>query len=277
MAEGPCPAYRVSAIVAAMTSTAPHDGIVDLLGVVAYLELMAFSQLAADAGMAPTQPERATVAKLAVAQFGHYETIVRRLESLGADPETAMAPFVAAIDEFHRRTRPRDWFEGLVKAYVGDGVAQDFYTEVARFVDPQTRDVVVEVMSNTVHAEVVIPTVREAISADPALGGRLALWGRRLVGEMLTEAGWTGWAPTWPSSAGCSPGSPTSTPAGWSGSVCPPEALGGSANPPTTSRPGSAHKNRGPRRVARAPVDPVLGSSSREFGRVEVRTTSRCP
>ena len=75
-----------------------------------------------------------------------------------------------------------------VKAYVGVGVAQDFYTAVARFVDPQTRDVVVEVMSNTVHAEVVIPTVREAISADPALGGRLALWGRRLVGEMLTEA-----------------------------------------------------------------------------------------
>ena len=115
------------------------------------------------------------MAKPAVAQFGHYETIVRRLESLGADPETAMAPFVAAIDEFHRRTRPRDWFEGLVKAaYVGDGVAQDFYTEVARFVDPQTRDVVVEVMSNTVHAEVVIPTVREAISATPRWG-RLAL------------------------------------------------------------------------------------------------------
>lgn len=186
--RGACPAYCVGAIVAAMTSTAPHDGIVDLLGVVAYLELMAFSQLAADAGMAPSQPERAAVAKLAVAQFGHYETIVGRLESIGADPEGAMAPFVAAIDEFHRRTRPRDWFEGLVKAYVGDGVAQDFYTEVARFVDPQTRDVVVEVLSNTVHAEVVIPTVREAISADPALAGRLALWGRRLVGEMLTEA-----------------------------------------------------------------------------------------
>ena len=30
--------------------------------------------------------------------------------------------------------------------------------------------------------------VREAIAADPRLAGRLALWGRRLVGEAITQA-----------------------------------------------------------------------------------------
>jgi hypothetical protein len=30
--------------------------------------------------------------------------------------------------------------------------------------------------------------VRQTIAADPSLGGRLALWGRRLMGEALTQA-----------------------------------------------------------------------------------------
>jgi hypothetical protein len=34
----------------------------------------------------------------------------------------------------------------------------------------------------------VVATVREAIAADPRVGGRLALWGRRLMGEMLSQA-----------------------------------------------------------------------------------------
>ena len=45
------------------------------------------------------------------------------------------APFVAAIDEFHARTAPSDWLEGLVKAYVGDGIAVDFCRAVAELLD----------------------------------------------------------------------------------------------------------------------------------------------
>ena len=42
-----------------------------------------------------------------------------------------MKPF----DAFHAHTAPRDWLEGLVKAYVGDGLAADFYREIAAFLD----------------------------------------------------------------------------------------------------------------------------------------------
>ena len=44
--------------------------------------------------------------------------------------EAAMAPFVAPFASFHERTRPKGWLEGLVKAYVGDGIAKDFYREM---------------------------------------------------------------------------------------------------------------------------------------------------
>ena len=46
-----------------------------------------------------------------------------------------MEPFVAPIDGFHESTAPADWLEGLMKAYVGDGVGADFYREIARFLD----------------------------------------------------------------------------------------------------------------------------------------------
>ena len=53
----------------------------------------------------------------------------------------AMAPFVEAFDAFHARTASSDWLEGLVTAYVGDGLAADFYTEIAAFLDADTRTV----------------------------------------------------------------------------------------------------------------------------------------
>ena len=165
-----------------------RPAVIDLLGALAYGELMAFSQLAADAEMAPSQPEKAAVARLAVAEFHHYEAIMDRLTMMGVDPDEAVAPFVEAIDHFHERTKPKDWLEGLVKAYVGDGIAQDFYREIAAYVDEDTQSLVRAVMADMGQADFVINAVRTAIRADPRVSGRLALWGRRLVGEALTQA-----------------------------------------------------------------------------------------
>ena len=45
-----------------------------------------------------------------------------------------------------------------------------------------------EVLDDTGHAAFAVDEVRAASQADPRLAGRLALWGRRLVGEALTQA-----------------------------------------------------------------------------------------
>ena len=84
-------------------------------------------------------------------------------------------------------TVPADWLEGLVKAYVGDGLAADFYREIAGYVDPATRALIIEVLSDTGSAAFAVREVRAAIAATPALAGRLALWGRRLVGEAISQ------------------------------------------------------------------------------------------
>ncbi len=171
-----------------LTDADRRQAVVDLLGVLAYGELTAFERLADDARLAPTIGDKAALAAMAVAEFGHHRRLVTRLEQMGVDPETAMVPFVAPLDAFHDSTAPDDWLEGLVKAYVGDGFASDFYREVAAFVDEGTRALVLDVLADTGHAAFAVDRVRAAIASDPTVAGRLALWARRLVGEALVQA-----------------------------------------------------------------------------------------
>lgn len=165
-----------------------RDAVVDLLGVIAYGEISAFERLAEDAKLAPSLEDKVAVATMASAEFSKVAAIHARIADLGGDPFAAMAPFRQPIDLFHEHTAPADWYEGLIKAYVGDGLADDFYREIAAYLDAETRDLVVASMEDSGHAAFVVDRVRTAIAADPRLGGRLALWGRRLMGEALIQA-----------------------------------------------------------------------------------------
>jgi tRNA-(MS[2]IO[6]A)-hydroxylase (MiaE)-like len=168
-----------------VTST---EGVLDLLGLLAYAELVAFFRLSEDAALAPSLSDKAALGEMGVAEFGHFQLLRGQIARMGATAEQAMLPFVEPVDAFHAMTAPSTWLEGLVKAYVGDGIAADFYRAVAELLDPQTRQLVLDVLADTGHADFVISRVRAAIDADPAVAGRLALWARRLVGEALAQA-----------------------------------------------------------------------------------------
>lgn len=172
----------------AFEDPAYRAAVVDLLGVIAYGEMSAFERLAEDAAMAPDLEDKAALARMASTEFGHFERLRERLEEIGADPWAAMQPFQQPFDAFHTRTAPADWLEGLVKAYVGDGLAADFYREVAAFVDAGTRELIIESLDDAGQSGFVVDRVRRAIVEDHRVGGRLALWGRRLMGEALTQA-----------------------------------------------------------------------------------------
>ncbi|GHJ35810.1 hypothetical protein Sm713_14190 [Streptomyces sp. TS71-3] len=193
-APEPAGATEESTPVAAQTwDSASADpqyraAVVDLLGALAYGELAAFERLAEDAKLAPTLADKAALAKMASAEFQHFEQLRDRLSAIGAEPTEAMEPFVAALDGFHRQTAPSDWLEGLVKAYVGDSIASDFYREVAARLDTDTRSLVLAVLDDTGHASFAVEKVRAAIESEPRVGGRLALWGRRLMGEALSQS-----------------------------------------------------------------------------------------
>ncbi|NRQ39644.1 hydroxylase [Nonomuraea sp. NN258] len=163
-------------------------GVVDLLGVLAYAELSAFARMTEDAtSLAPTLADRAALSELAVAEYAHFRLLRDRLAELGADPEAAMAPFVEALDSWHALTKPADWLQALVKTYVGDGIALDFYREAAKRLDPSIGSLVDEVLVDEGRSAFAVEQVRAGIEAEPTAGPRLALWARRLVGEALSQ------------------------------------------------------------------------------------------
>ena len=194
-------AYRYAATMTESRGKSDHSGesaafqdedyrhaVVDLLGAIAYGELAAFDRLSADARLAPSLEDKIAISQMACVELGHLVQLRDRITELGTDPSAAMAPFRRALDLFHEHTAPSDWWEGLIKAYVGDGLAADFYREIAAYLDTRTRDLIVSSLEDAGHSAFVVDRVKAAIADDPRLGGRLALWGRRLMGEALTQA-----------------------------------------------------------------------------------------
>lgn len=172
----------------ASEDVAYRAAVIDLLGLLAYAELTASQRMAADAALAPTIDDQVQLSTMAAAEFRHFDRLRERLTELDVDPAQAMEPFREPLERFHESTAPSDWLEGLVKAYVGDGIGVDFYREISTTLDPQTRDLVLDVCEDLGQSAFVVDRVRAAIDDDPRLGGRLALWARRLVGEALSQA-----------------------------------------------------------------------------------------
>lgn len=165
-----------------------REGVIALLAALAYGNLAGGSALVRDGMKAPTLAERVAVTQLAQDDFARMGELRARIRALGASPEQAMKPFVASIDQWHRRTDSRDWYEGLMKAYAGSAIALDFYAEVAQFVDEETRDLVKKVVESSTRSLFAKQLLTKAIAADEVLASRLALWGRRLVGEAISQA-----------------------------------------------------------------------------------------
>ena len=183
--RGRLPSYPLYRLALSIVSS---PAVIDLLGSLAYGELVSYERITADAVIAPTLADQVELAAIAAVEFAHFQKIAARLRELGADPVTVMQPFVEPINQLHENLAPRDWLEGLLKIYVGDGIVADFYRELSAQMAPDVAELVEEVLGDSGHEAFAIKRIQEAIAADGKVAGRLALWGRRLMGEMISQA-----------------------------------------------------------------------------------------
>ena len=163
-------------------------GLRDLLGMLAYAELQAFDRMATDARLAPDLHRRAVLCEMAAVEIGNYRRIATRLVDAGIDPADAMTPFTVALASYHEATEPTDWLEALTKAYIGDGIADDFFREIAAYLDRPDRELVLQVLHDTSYDDFACAEIQTAIAEDPKVANRLSMWARRLVGEALSQA-----------------------------------------------------------------------------------------
>lgn len=158
---------------------------VELLGLVAQLEDNAFGRYAADAANAPDAEGRLIYSRFAAQAVERRDRVLERVSELGGDPALAIARYDTVLDDFDARTQPSTWWERLLKGYVGAGVSDDFCRIAARNLDPTSRDLVLDVLDDAAQAELSVRSLENACAQDEVLTARLALWGRRVVGESL--------------------------------------------------------------------------------------------
>ncbi|MEW5808690.1 MAG: ferritin-like fold-containing protein [Actinomycetota bacterium] len=173
---------------AAAALAADHPGVVELFALLAYGEVAAFYRLTEEARMAPNLRGRINMASMAAAEMNHYEVLRDELERRGVDVVPAMTRYASALENYHRLTTPSTWLEALVKTYVGDALAADFYLEIADAMPEAVAAVIRSVLSETGHSQFVVAEVRDAVTASDRQRHRLALWSRRLLGEAITQA-----------------------------------------------------------------------------------------
>jgi len=175
---------RVGEDVGAVAELAVGDA-VEVLGLVASLEHQAFARLADDSRQAPRLEQSLALSRLAARCTERRDRVLARIDELGGDGPAALARFDGVLAEFDARTPSSTWAERLLKAYVGYGVADDFCRLVARGLDEQSARLVAEVLDDVSRSELALRELDQACAGDDVLSSRLALWGRRLVGEAL--------------------------------------------------------------------------------------------
>lgn len=151
-------------------------------------ELVSFARLADDAAHAPELRTRIVLSRMAAADLAPLDEVERFLAEFGIDPEVLddrIWEFREVLAEFDSRTPPRDWWERLVRTYIGYGLMLDLQTAVCQGLQGEAIEVSSDALGDAGLADYVVATLGPAIEADAQLGARLALWGRRVVGEAL--------------------------------------------------------------------------------------------
>lgn len=164
------------------------EAVAEAFALLAAGELVAFARLADDAAHAPELRARITLSRIAAADLHPLAQLEEFASREGVDPEhfeDLTWQFRELLAEIDKRTAPRDWWERLIRTYIGYGVFADLDREVVSGLSGEAGRVGREALADGTFAHVCIAMLRPAIEADPQLGARLALWGRRVVGEAL--------------------------------------------------------------------------------------------
>lgn len=169
-----------------ISSLAP--GVQHFLGQAAYCELGEFESLARAVATAPNLAVKEGLSAAAGRALSKHHGLITEIRRSGHEPATEMAPFVVNLDEFRRQTRGADWHELLLSCYLVGGLLDDFFIRLS---DGLPRDIgprMAQLLGEDSGTDVLVQELQTAIEGDRALSSRLAMWGRRIVGDTLLVA-----------------------------------------------------------------------------------------
>ncbi|GAA3594754.1 ferritin-like fold-containing protein [Klugiella xanthotipulae] len=163
-------------------------GVIPYLGLVAYLELEVYQATSRAAADAPDLVAKEILSNAAGMALNKHQEFAAEIRRRHREPAVVMQPYAAAIDRFVDRVTPANWNELLLLVYLCGGLFDDFFSQLARGVTDPFGDTAAEILSGESGRAGVATLLERAIRENPRTGDRLALWGRRLVGDSLLVA-----------------------------------------------------------------------------------------
>lgn len=158
------------------------------LGQAAYLQLSIFETLTGCLDNAPSTAAKEAVSEIAAVSLAKHRGLVAEIERRGDDAGAVMAPYSQRIDEFRRTTLGADWHETLITCYVTAGILDELFVSLAAGLPGDYPAKMTALLSGDEESQLLASMLRDAIDANPHLASRLAMWGRRLVGDTLLMA-----------------------------------------------------------------------------------------
>jgi len=161
------------------------------LGKAAYVQLMIFENLGRVVSTAPTIEAKTVLSEVAGFALAKHHGLVEEIERHGGDAATIMQPFAREVDSFQRMTQGHDWYESVMTCYLSSGFLNDFLITLARGLTGASGPRVLAVLEADTGEALLAKQLLAAVENNERLAARLALWGRRLVGDTMLIARWT--------------------------------------------------------------------------------------
>jgi len=154
----------------------------------AYIELMVFDELSLAISLTPTTAAKTALATAADAALDRHRAFVRAIEAKGRNAAEEMDRYRAVPDRFRRLTKGADWYETTLTAHLAIGFLDDLFQALAEGLPAASAELVREAFADRSSEAVVAGILAEAMERNPRLPSRLALWGRRVLGDILLVA-----------------------------------------------------------------------------------------
>jgi hypothetical protein len=158
------------------------------LGQSAYLQLVLFENLSRAVATAPTAADKEAVSRVAALSLDKHHALAGLIVRHGNQPGLIMDPFVAGIEDFQRRTRGSDWAEMLVTCYITAGFLDDFFVHLSGGLPREYAERVSAALTTDNGHDILKDLLKGVIAENPRIASRLALWGRRLIGDTMLVA-----------------------------------------------------------------------------------------
>ena len=157
------------------------------LGQAAYIQLSLFEDLSRLVAEAPSIEAKDALSSASAISLERYRGLAAEIRRTGAEPGAAMAPYTSGVDFFQRVTQGADFYESVMTSHITAGILDDFFARLALGL-PAADAARITPLYAPSHEALLAEQLRIGITENPRIAARLALWGRRLVGDAMLVA-----------------------------------------------------------------------------------------